>query len=1702
MDYTDPITGTFTFVDGDTVTISNWEPATKPAGAVIADNSVITSSGLLTLSYSDVDGATTGITGITGIRAMNGGVFTSTGTVVSKGTFTADGAASAINLVNVEIATPAEWIFGYGLQASNSATIDVTGNTKISTQGDSANGVLASSGSTINLVEAEINTRSSSLSAAGGTINSTGTVTLNSTEGNSVAFDNGIVTLNNVDATAKLSGLYLYRNSSAKINGQLTVNSEGVGVQTLNSSTLTANDANITTSGDNAAGVLSMITISGSTLPSTTFNGQLTVNTTGNNSNGVHIAAGSSSFSDVDITTMGDNSAGLAVTGGATAAIYGDITIHTSGDNSDGVQLLVRDTAAYQNTFQGDTTITTTGDNADALNFIGATANTTAVNLTFDSSNPLPTLKATGKGSALVSLGGAHYTRPTVLTLTDQTLSMEQSSKDSWGVMGGDQTNINLTGSTDLGGTGLWLKVYTRATLQDIATLAGSRVKIDDLSVFTLSGTDNSATIGSLEGEGYITFSSAGGNLIIGQNNTQNNGSMADNADFSGTLTNVGTLTKTGDLTQILSGINTVGNVVVDGGTLKFAQPGAFTTTGDYTTKTGGTTDVGTGSTLSVGGSFTQQEGSALVINVEGMTGPGITANTATLDGNLTIDGVTADINTPTKASEITGKSITLIHTTGGITGDFDNNTANSGLDYLLADGSSDGFDYSVGYRMAWTDGGQTQGTGTFTLAADTAFEVDTVLADQSGTFDSGWDGKSLTKAGDGKLILSGANTYTGGTTLEAGTLQLVGAGTLGAVTGTTMVKGGTLDLGTTTQTQATLTQSGGAVNNGTMNVGTYQLTGGELGTTATVNASTLFDMQSGTVSGMLGGAGALQKTTDGTITIKGVSQVGSVNVQGGTLSFGQTGAFTVTGGYAMAAGATTVISDGATLAVGGAYTQADNSTLNVTLADPTRAAITADSATLSGDVVFNGFAANGSEVVSTSQIAQDAQSYILITTQNGITGDLTVGSSMLELPDYLLGSGQVTSDGRSYEIKDLNLAWTDGGQAAGTGTFTMAANTAFNIDTVLSDQSGTFDSGWDGKSLTKAGEGMLVVSAAQAYTGSTTLEGGGLRTDVDNALASSSNVTVNGGTLNLNGHDQTLNKLAGIGGQVALNGAMLTVNNATSDDSTRYDGNIVDSSAAAADSESVASSESLSGNVTKTGEGSLTLGGVTGWTGTTTLEGGALILDGSLGGAQLISNVTGMGGTNLSLKNGASVTGTDVSVGSGSTWNITDDSHINALSLTGNIKFDAPAGDTLTVHNWTGNGGTVALNTVMGDDQSTTDKIVIDGGSATGSTKLIIHHNGESLGAETVNGIKVVDATNGGTTSADAFYLSSESDGYRAENNTVAAGAYDYRLVRGSSTAPGSEDDWFLTSDETFRPETGAYLNNKLAASTMQFYTLHDRSDANQAQGVWLRITGETSERDGVGGQNLSGETYRVHMGGDVLELSDGGKGNFILGVMGQYSSNDNESEGNGLKADGSVSGYSLGLYGTWYADAETHKGTYVDTWIMSGKFDNKVKGEGLTPEYYNSRNTAVSLETRYALPVYENDTTVVSVEPQAQVIYSNYQGDQHKEHNGTWVSDQSDDSTTTRLGVRVSGDIKTPDVQNLTVFAETNWWHGPDSQSVTFDGTKAEEDLPADRIEGKVGVRGNLTKSISLSGTLGFEGGAENYKAGTAQIGLKYTW
>lgn len=99
-----------------------------------------------------------------------------------------------------------------------------------------------------------------------------------------------------------------------------------------------------------------------------------------------------------------------------------------------------------------------------------------------------------------------------------------------------------------------------------------------------------------------------------------------------------------------------------------------------------------------------------------------------------------------------------------------------------------------------------------------------------------------------------------------------------------------------------------------------------------------------------------------------------------------------------------------------------------------------------------------------------------------------------------------------------------------------------------------------------------------------------------------------------------------------------------------------------------------------------------------------------------------------------------------------------------------AIAGDTFSVFgNYVGSNGQLLLQTTLGDDSSATDRLVVSQGTISGNTQLGITNLGGLGGLTQASGIEVVQATNGATSSSDAFAL----------QGSVSAGAYQYYLFK-----------------------------------------------------------------------------------------------------------------------------------------------------------------------------------------------------------------------------------------------------------------------------------------------------------------------------------
>ena len=347
----------------------------------------------------------------------------------------------------------------------------------------------------------------------------------------------------------------------------------------------------------------------------------------------------------------------------------------------------------------------------------------------------------------------------------------------------------------------------------------------------------------------------------------------------------------------------------------------------------------------------------------------------------------------------------------------------------------------------------------------------------------------------------------------------------------------------------------------------------------------------------------------------------------------------------------------------------------------------------------------------------------------------------------------------------------------------------------------------------------------------------------------------------------------------------------------------------------------------------------------------------------------------------GAAATDTAIPVtlnGSGSVWNVTESGTVGSLNIdSGTVNFPTPAsndtftGTTLTVNgDFTGNGGLFTMNTVLSNDAAATDKLIVKG-NATGTAQMTFTNVG-GTGAQTVDGIRVAVVEG-----------NSDLTITKPAKNFLRAGPYIYQLKQ-------VQNSWYLTSQKqlvflpftgdvdpenpsaddpskgntpeasdlpdiipatpgfanhVIRPELGAYANNALASNTLFSMSLEERlgeakyadamrgKDGEKSGSFWIRAHGghtRNGMEDGV--LTTRGNWGVMQVGGDVISWPTSGSHRFHAGLMAGYAheSSRTTSPDAGYSAKGKVSGYSVGLYGTWMNEKSDGTGPYADVWAQ----------------------------------------------------------------------------------------------------------------------------------------------------------------------------
>ena len=794
---------------------------------------------------------------------------------------------------------------------------------------------------------------------------------------------------------------------------------------------------------------------------------------------------------------MIQNTAGnltLAKTGAGTFTLSGTGT-YTGGTNINAGTLFISGSAALP----GSGTVTVAG--GAALSTADGTARTTNVGglnlasgarLVMDWSDQLAaTAAATPAGNVILSPNGSFTFGNTYTPLTA-----------GGGLTSGNYLLANNTTYTAALGVSSASLTITPSTATALTTAYwyGGQVTGGSgaMALSTGAASNWSTTQGSLTSTGLVPgssanviFSAAGatqeGNIALGANMTLN--SLTFNDSVPVTINNDGntlTILSTGSGTA--SAISANQNAAINAAVALGASQ-TWTVAGGATLAVGGPVSGGFGMTLAGGGTLTL-------------------SGTNTYSGNTSVSAGTLDLS----------NGLALQNST------------------LATGGAGIVFDTSVSSH-AFTLGGL-GGSASLALQdnsspAPLAVAL-TVGGNNAGTTYSGMlsNGGSLTKIGTGTLVLNGSNTYTGGTTVLAGTLQLGdGAVSNGYVQGNILNNATVAFANPTPQTWSNLisgsgslvklgagslivnasnTYTGGTtVSAGTLQLGDGALNNGSVPGNIADNAALAFaNPNAQTYSGVISGNGSLVKLGATMLTLSGTNTFsGNTSVSAGTLD--------LTNGLAL---------QNSTLATGGAgiiFDTAVNShafTLgglgggaNLALQDNSSPAPFAVALTVGGNNVSTTYSGMLSGGGSLTKIGTG--STLVLNGSNTYTGATTVSAGTLQLGDVIFNNGSVQ------------------GNILDNGAVAFANPTPQTWSNVLSGSG----------ALVKLGNGTLTLNASNTYTGRTTVAGGTLLLNLGNdptgVLSATSSLTLSGGGLLVNGNSsgasgQTLGNLTvGAGG-------------------------------------------------------------------------------------------------------------------------------------------------------------------------------------------------------------------------------------------------------------------------------------------------------------------------------------------------------------------------------------------------------------------------------------------------------------------------------------------------------------------------------------------------------------------------------------------
>ena len=409
------------------------------------------------------------------------------------------------------------------------------------------------------------------------------------------------------------------------------------------------------------------------------------------------------------------------------------------------------------------------------------------------------TLSISANGDLGNSSGGVTLDGGTLETITDTVISSRNFSLGAGGAtlnsgtgFGDFEGNFSGTGGLTITGSNNDIELDGNLTYASATTISNGGLVLYGTITQTSGTTISSGSYLQIEVNGSLA------------GNVTNDGELDFNHDanftFAGIISGSGDLNQNGPGTLTLTGINTYSGatIVASGAELIIGAAGSITSS-DVTINGAGSLVLGGNKTI---GSLAGSSGSTVALGTHTLTvgAPGSTTYAGTITstssaGSLIIQGANTTLiltgsNVYTGSTTINSGILVIAGSQGNISNSSGVNLANSGAVFEIVNNQT--ISNLSGVSGSTVDLSAIDGNFNLTEGTATSTEFDGVI-EVTNDF-SGDTSNGLVKVGSGTLTLTGANTYSGDTTISAGTL--VADNTSGSATGTGSVaisNGGTL---------------------------------------------------------------------------------------------------------------------------------------------------------------------------------------------------------------------------------------------------------------------------------------------------------------------------------------------------------------------------------------------------------------------------------------------------------------------------------------------------------------------------------------------------------------------------------------------------------------------------------------------------------------------------------------------------------------------------------------------------------------------------------------------------------------------------------------------------------------------------------------------------------------------------------------------